>query len=702
MGSFWNSPSGMKKLAVGLVALALAGIAAVHWASQRMIAIQGPGTLQAINGQTLWLGVNDDLWVLDRAGHKTGQRSFSQLGLTEAVSNIALAPGGQALVTSRGDKTWQVLDTRDLSRVRTIAPQWPAQFRDNYLRAIHVAVSPDWDIAVATGGGHTVLLFDRDGKFKTQTAPDTFYFTNGLWHGPQGWWTTDTNRSTLRLLDTATLEPKASIRLTGDLAGYAALGELVGSHGDPLPGTLEPPVATVSRLGFLMEPGHAVDVFADGRHANFNAEPLALLRDMAWFNKNLLIVDGGTYQVLRFGADRTALGRFGDGEVNLTLQQMRADREFWATLSSRYGFLLAAVLLVAGIGAYGRHKKLAVRAVTSARPSSLVGTPRQGPWALVRHRLWIFGLPVVLRLVAAAGGLMLILPWLMGSLVKAPQKYFLIFPQMAVLSVAVPVLLVALWQQWRYARLSARPNYEATLNHKALAWLDRHDDWDKVRQPGEAPRETLYLPGWKPRWLLVTNQRILLFAAGARERRLQQEWPRRSVVNAGHPRDEPDGQRPWLWRRVLLPQPNLTLKFDTGERLTGRCASSVTAGRAAALLMQARPAPAQAASGRAARSGRRQARRRWHEVLASFVVPGLGQWLQDRFVTGTVLFTAGVLLCLLGWGPVLWAADGPKMHVDMLSKAFAILMWLALSVAAAMDAFHFSATRKPATGSRAL
>lgn len=453
-------------------------------------------------------------------------------------------------------------------------------------------------------------------------------------------------------------------------------------------------MSTVSRLGFLMEPGYPVDVFADGSHVPFNKEPLARLRDIAWLGQNLLVVDGGEYRVLRFDANRTALPPFGDGDVNRALQQMRSDREFWSNLSSRYMFLVGAVLLLGGMAAFKRHKKLAVRAVISARPSgarasSPVGTLRQGRRQLVWQRLWIFGLPVVLRLAAAIVGLIWLLPWLVGDPVRAAASKPLLFLSAVWLSFLAPVFLVALWQQWRHTRLAAEARYESTLNHKALLWLDRHDDWDQVSQPGEVPRETLYLPGWKARWLLVTNQRVLLFAASARERRLQREWPRRSIVFAGRPQDAPGGRQPWLGRRLVLRLPNLALVFNDGERLALRCASAVTADRTAQLLMQARPsqAPTQPAA-------QRKVRRRWHEVVASFLVPGTGQLLQDRFVTGTVLLTAGILLCLLGWGPVVWASNGPKMHVGLFEKAYVALLWLALVLAAAADAFHFSATRR--------
>ena len=264
---------------------------------------------------------------------------------------------------------------------------------------------------------------------------------------------------------------------------------------------------------------------------------------------------------------------------------------------------------------------------------------------------------------------------------------------MLLLSVFGPVLLVALWQQWRHARWSKQARYEATLNRKALLWLHKHDDWDKVCLPDESPRETMYLPGWKPRWLLVTNRRVLLFAASARERRLQQEWTRRDVVFAGHPDQEPLARPARLWRRLLLARTNLTLRFHNGDRLTLRCASAFAAARVAKLLMQARPMVAPAVLAAPSDLRRPKAHRRWHEVAASFVIPGCGQWLQDRFVSGTVLFTAAVLLSLLDWGSIVWAAYEPKMHVSLLSKTLPLFTWLALALAAA-DAFHFSSTRK--------
>lgn len=691
MGRIWRSAHGMKQLATVLLFLALSAIAVLYSANQKAIAIQGPGALQVMDTGRIWLGVNEELWTLDRDGRRTGRHSARDMGFTEAVSNIVLAPEGQALLTSRGDLQWRVVDRKSLAPVRTITPQWPTDFKDNYLRAIHLAISPAWDIAVATGGGHTVLLFDRDGRFKARTATGTYYFTNGLWWSPEGWWTTDTNRSALHLLDAEILAVKSTVRLPVGPPGYTALGEMVGSQGRPRPDSPQAPLATVTRLGFLMEPGHAVDVFADGSQVLFNKEPLAQLRDMAWLDGHLLLVDGGSYRVLRFGADRLAEPDFGDAQVQRELGQMLADRQFWARLGSRYAFLAAALLLLCGIAAYARHRRLAALAVVEAREMGRTAAQRQGAARLVRQRLWIYGVPVALRLAAALAGMLLVYPAMVSAVMGASLRNPLLSVNLFFLSVFTPVAAVAAWQQWRHQRLMRDPRYEATLNHKATAWLALNDDWDRVREDGESPRESILLPGWRARWLLVTNRRVLLFVTSARERRLSREWPRRELVFAGPPDEVPGQRRAGWWRALMVPRSNLVLCFADGERLALRCASTVTARRAAQLLMQGRDAPRRLAR---AAGTRRTPTRRWHEVLASFVVPGAGQWLQGRFASGTVLFTAAALLTLLDWGPVAWASSGPKMHVGNWQKVAPLLMWLLLAAVAATDAFHFSAARK--------
>lgn len=686
----WSSPGGMKTLATGLLAFALAGIALTYFANQKSVAIQGPGALRAVAADTVWLGVDEELWVLDRGGRRTGVRTTASLGFSEGISNIVPVSAGEVLLTTRGDRHWQVVDRTTLAVVRTIRPQWPADFATNYLRAIHLAIAPEGDIAVATGGGHAVLLFDREGRYKARTAEGTYRFTNGLWWSPEGWWTTDTNRFALHLLDHASLEVKRTIRLARAPIDYPFLGEGVASQGAPWPATGLPPLATLSRVGYLMEPGHVVDVFPNGMQAVFNHVVIPQLRDIGWFDGHLLAVDGDAFSVRRYDALRTERDPFGDTQVRGTLAQLRADRTFWRTLGSQYAFLASALLLIAGIAAYAWHRRLAALALIAEREAGREAAVAAPLPQLARQRLRLYGIPFAVRLTVLGLGAFVLFPALHWWLVGGWPTHLYRSLQLLALSTLGPMVPVMFWQAWRHERLAARPEFEATLNHQAIEWLRAHDDFDRVKLEGEAPRETVYLAGWRPRWLLVTNRRILLFVATGRDRRLQSEWPRRSVVFAGSPGELPPRAQLSVWQRAL--GPNLVLTFTTGTTLSLRCASSVTARRVAQLLMASpalpgeEPVPLRAAAA--------APRRRWHEVLASFAIPGTGQWLQGRFATGTALFTAAVLLCIFGWWPVVWALHGPKMDVSPLSVASALAAWLLMALLAGSDAWRFSATRR--------
>jgi hypothetical protein len=311
---------------------------------------------------------------------------------------------------------------------------------------------------------------------------------------------------------------------------------------------------------------------------------------------------------------------------------------------------------------------------------------------LARQRFFIYGVPWVVRLAVLALALFVLLPllhaWFLGSEPADLGESL----RLLVLSVLLPALAAAAWQQRRHDRLASRPEYEPALNDRAVAWLRAHDDFDRVKLDSEVPRETVYLPGWRARWLLVTNRRILLFVASARERQLVSEWPRRAVVFAGPPELAPGGRQRSLWS-WLVRAPNLVLAFTTGTTLRLHCASGATARRVAELLM-ASPAilEGEAVAPRATKA--HAPRRRWHEVLASLLVPGTGQWLQGRFVTGAVLFTAAVLLAIYDWAPVLWALHGPRMEVSALSVVSAVFTWLLLVLLASSDAWQFSATRR--------
>jgi hypothetical protein len=307
-----------------------------------------------------------------------------------------------------------------------------------------------------------------------------------------------------------------------------------------------------------------------------------------------------------------------------------------------------------------------------------------------RQRLRIHAVPVAVRLAVVAIAVWLAFP-LLRSTVPGAAPHPLAESLRLLLLVAVPALLLpAWWQQRRHSRLIARPEYEVALNQKAIAWLCGRD-FERVRLEGEIARETVYLPGWRPRWLLVTNRRLLLFTGGARERQLLSEWPRRSIVHAGCPADLPPQLRRAPWLQALMRTPNLALAFTTGTVLQLHSASGITALRVAQLLMSSPALPDETTVVPAFRDERTP--RRWHEVLASCLLPGAGQCLQGRFTAGAVLFTLTLLLFVQAWAPLVLALRLAPGEWPVLGIAWALGASLLLVLVAGSDAWHFSATR---------
>ncbi len=258
------------------------------------------------------------------------------------------------------------------------------------------------------------------------------------------------------------------------------------------------------------------------------------------------------------------------------------------------------------------------------------------------------------------------------------------------LLLAALLLAAAVVARAQYRRaLSLRPECEPALNRPAIDWLDAPGGFERVRLDTELPRESVYLPGRRPRWLLVTNRRILLFAASARERRLQSEWPRRAIVFAGAPEQLP-GHRSALQR--LLKPANLVLSFTTGTTLYLDCASRATADRVAQLLMSSPALPEE--SGGNSVLIPRGPRRRWHEVIASLLVPGAGQCLQGRLAAGAALFMAALLLGLYGGMSLARSLHGPQLHLPGLGAVAALAGWILVSLVASRDAWRFSAKRR--------
>jgi hypothetical protein len=666
----------LKNLAVALLALAIACVALAFSASNQRLAIQGPSALAVLPDRSVWLSVDQALWHLDADGARVAVVDGRTLAVGGLIGNLVLHPDGRLVASVRDDPTLYFLDPSSARIVHRLAPQWPTDLARHASRAITFAFHDDGRVAIATGGGHAVAVFDANGRFLGRSRPGLYQFTNGLWWTAGSLWTTDTNGVALVELDAATWREKARVPLVQQEGPWRYLGMAVASEGKAAP------LATVVRFRNGMIEGRAVDVFGNGTQKAFPAQATLEPRDIKWRTGELLLVDGASYSVKRYSDQRAALPDFGDAQVRRELTGLLALRDRLQV--QYYAGLVAAVLLFAlGFAAALRSQALEKQQALAAAGADLsqLGTPRLSGWALAVMAFQHFWLSL---LVFAATALLQYVPRLPG------------LGKTVVWAVLLALLLVSLAAMFLLLRALRRaasdPQAEALFNYTAVRALETDVGFWSMRKPGEVPRETLMLTSGAgtQRWLVLTNQRLLVFVTNFRDRTLAAEYPRRTI--AGLNLLEPSDMRWWQrMQRAGGMGAVLRFKFKDGEVLEGTTPARQTAQRMAELLRAtAFDAPTISQMGRAlreqseARKASAQGQPALLQVLGSLLVPGLGQWMQRRNGTALRMFLAWVLVLLVSAVPVVWTLWAPRAAVSptyVLSVAASYLIICALAAA---------------------
>ena len=678
-------------LAVACMMLAIAGIALAVWSGQQRVAIQGPWALAALPDGQVWLSVDAALWRFDGTGRRQAVVPLAEAGLDDKVAVLMPHPAGGLAAWVRGSSTLHLLDGTSAAPRSHIVPEWPADLSSHGTAAITFAFAPDGRVAIASGGGHAVVLFAADGRFLARTPADTYRFTNGLWWSPTGWWTTDTNRPALVRLDDASLQPveRIELRAGAPMVRYF-LNMAAASHGAPVGSTA--PLGTVARVGNGMTFGHVVDVFPDGSEQAF---PLPLdedmdLRALAWHDGRLLVVDGNGFAVRRYSAQRQWLGDWGDATAQ---DELTASHAAWQGWQQRYrwglygggGLLLLGLLLV-------RWQQRLQAAATLAElppeqappPAGERGIPGQPVLAAGERTRRLFKVLApnmgILVLLMVASNLFLrwlaqeqpgqsLLPLLMGGMCAA--------------------LVIVLWLGRRQARtLQTAPEHECLNNHTARSLLARPELFWPHREAGEVPRESLVLAGLRGhRWLVLTSQRLLLFKLSGTDARLHAIHPRSDV--RGAQALELSESRRWFDRLIGFLAPGLVrlkIGLRNGEHIDSLVQSAQAARRLAHVLDATRVARRKVPSRRTA-SG--QTQRDWRPLLASLLVPGLGQRLQGRGRTALALFVAWAVASLQ-WALVCWAWWVSLAEVPAYAFVLSITLFVLVYLVAVFDAWHMA------------
>ena len=665
-------------LAVGGLASAIVLVGLALQASWRASGINGPAALVVLPSLELLLGVDDELWRVAPDGRLLSRRPATAHGLPGAASNLLRHPEG-LIATTRHDPTLYLLDPRGERLQRTIHPDWPQDLRTHADDAIQLAIAPDGRIAVATGGGHTVALFDTQGRFLARTPAGMFRFTNGLWWEGETLWASDTNRDALRVLDGRTLALRRSLPLPADdparFTGPARAAPAAASAS-----------AALIRLRNGMVRGRVALLQKDGSELALpqprDAEPV----DVDWLGRQLLASDAATFALRRWDDRGQALPDFGDGSLQAALQSLRDQRE---ALQQRHRLGLGA-----GVGVFVLAFAAAVMAQRAQRrdqaPAHAIdlgrlGTAQLSMGALLRLQWRAFGWVLLPFLLIAP---LQVPPWRQACIAALGRPLFIASLLMLVLCMLA--LLIAL--AWRMRRLSQDPAFEPVFNALALRKLQRATRAQLPLAPGEAVLETFMLTQATMRWAVLTDRRLFVFRATLADERPEHVIGLSELRWVSAEPGASKGARRTAWlARQFGGAAWLQLGLRDGREVAGAIPSPAVAQRVLRHIGAAigdAASPTIVGDAQAPATPQPAVPPRSLTAIVSLLVPGAGQWWQRRPAAALLLFVPWLAGALMFSLPVLHTWLGSRAEVPPLLVLGAWLLPAGCAALAAWDAWR--------------
>lgn len=513
-------PTLASRWALAALLLSILCIGAAVFITLKTQPVFGPMTMVVAPGGELWLDLDGELWRVAPDGHLIDRRPWAALGLPGPPANLLRHPDGGLVATVRRDSTLYRLDPQSAQVRSRLQPQWPAELQADGGRAINLAFHPDGRFAVATGGGHAVALFDARGGFLARTPAGTYRFTNGLWWVGDALWTTDTNRSQLKQLDGRTL----ALQQTVSLPPRGAMQYLGPARAKPQPSADGTAQIGLIRFDNGMDRGTATVLTVTGQETPLNASEGLLPRDLDWMADTLLLSDGASFSIKRWSSSGAALLPFGDAGLQAALGSgLRARGQAQWQRNLAFGAAAACWLFAGLMLWWGRHGQPA-----GERPAldvSQLGTPIVSNSALIRLGLRLHW-PFVLALLPL--GVFELFDWL-ASHQGSPAR-----AAMAVVGSVVSLLaLMALPRLLRrFKRLATQPEFEPLLNAAALRHLRSDRGLPALLRAGERLQETWTQQAYSQRWLVLTDQRLLVFAPGLMGHKLESDIALADITHA--------------------------------------------------------------------------------------------------------------------------------------------------------------------------
>lgn len=668
----------------------IAVVLTVTWASRAAHDLTGPTTLVQDELGQIWTQTGDVLHSLDSNGKRLSRRTTAELGLPNALGPISPLPGGEMLVGSRNPNLiyWVNVNSKV---IRTLDPG-KTQSRP-LLNAYHIAFDKNVNaLYVTDSSNQRVLLYDGEGRFVRGVGSDNFQ--PGIFHFPNQIkviedqiWIADTNHHEIAVLG----------------KDLGAIRRIRVPNADD--GTYRWPVMFdrdaaenlyVIQAGARLKKGQVVKYDAQGKQLmvfpiSVDREPGAVLV----LGDTLLISGRESFDIQQFTLNGQPLGSFGDAEFMEEMRTNHSRRENLVMLSTYAPLVLIAMLLLAYIGY--------VREVRQKSGSSvLAGLP-------IRERIELSGRAVVLILLTIMRRISpaVILLSLIAVLSRLPGAFAADRAANVLLGYGVMLVVylhAVLLLEWVYLKMTRKGFFDPLIDASKQAFRVRYGAlMERLLSSGETILELCNGQEGRmlwPQYYVLTSARLMVFDLDL----LGTSVRRATEIPLAHLQDvhvHPIRFKFKRWLRGLPPvseasfilngqSQSLYFLTDSTAQKFMSALSSAPVGVDVQLHVGARQLnigtitdPGD--SGRVYRGNPSISA----SVVASILLPGMGQILQRRFLVGVIFLAFVGLWGLLAMTPVVtyYRKTAEIETVTVLQAIVPLAIWWLFSI---WDAFSYA------------
>ena len=631
--------SGTEQIIAGVfVLLVLAAVFIISHATQQRQLISGPQQMVADAQQNIWVLTNQDtVWRLSADGAVQRRFTAEQLGMKKPLGPLTLLPDGEWMVGDRHQETLHFF-TQQGGPLRVLDPAHTAT--GALSGAFFMVYDPlNQRYVVSDSSNHRLLAFDSQGQpwsgeakaaeleegapaVPASTDASLRFPNELLYDNWQRLWVVDTNHHRLAQLD-------AHLQVVGEIAlnGFNVWPVTAAADGEG---------------GFFVFAGIGDLDAGPVLHLDRHGEQLARFDLPAGANpfgivvrgREVLVADAMNFAIYRFSTDGSRLGVFGDASFQGVMDGLHHRYQYyWRLERGAQVFIVLALLALIGVYVYQQR--------SGGGAASVAGSGGQG--ALRRSALPAGGdigdlyghnlrLMAPLLAVALTPPLVLLgVALLLHRLLHMHALPLIVELELALVLTVLVAVTVAPWLRRHYVRAWQQGEFARALamNAAMIYNLCRRRIEDAL-QPGESVRERILWRGgspWRsPGLLLWSDERLFLM----RRRLLSARVEAIAFEDIREARWSPDWEARSSWWREFVPARRLLLRTVQGDREL-EIVDWVGGERLLAKIqLTANTRPLTEADRTPAMPRAELGFSPWRSALLSALVPGLGQFFQER------------------------------------------------------------------------